>query len=180
MSSKANGRACARALGAVGATLASNVRQGGHGEVRLPGLLDALLDPWPTFQGGDALFPDPPDSFGVPPSLHRPTANEPPVGSDLVLADLARVDLFLMQEALYRLGAFYLPCQVHARAFVRQVAVSLRDTGEAVTFQHGTYPRGVVLAHLIDAQHQGDMPAVLAGEFGEQGVFGGAGATPLL
>jgi hypothetical protein len=69
-------------------------------------------------QGGDAPFPDAPDSFGVPPSLHRPTANEPPVGSDLVLADLARVDLFLMQEALYRLGAFYLPCQVHARGIL--------------------------------------------------------------
>ena len=27
---------------------------------------------------------------------------------------------------------------------------------------------GVVLAHLIDAQHQSDTPAVLAGEFGEQ------------
>jgi hypothetical protein len=156
------------------------VRKGGHGEVRLPGLLEALLDPWPTFQGGDATFPDPPDSFGVSPSLHRPTANEPPVGSDLVLADLASVDLFLMQEALYMLGAFYLPCQVHVRAFVRQVAVGVRDTGEAVAFQHGTYPRGVVLAHLIDAQHQSDMPAVLVGEFGEQGVFGGAGAAPLL
>src|SRR5215204_704721 len=142
---------------------------------RLPGLLDVLLEPWPTFQGGDAPFPDPPDSFGVPPSLHRPTVNEPPVGSDLVLADLARVDFFLMQEALYILGAFYLPRQVHARAFVRQVAVGVRDTGEAVAFQHGTYLRGVVLAHLIDAQHQSDMPAVLGGE---QGVFGGAGAAP--
>lgn len=92
----------------------------------------------------------------------------------------ARVDVFLMQEALYILGAFYLPCQVHARAFVRQVAVGVRDTAEAVAFQHGTYARGVVLAHLTDAQHQSDMPAVLAGEFGEQGVFGGAGAVPLL
>ena len=68
-------------------------------------------------------FPGPARLVRGPALAPSPNGERTPVGSDLVLADLARVDLFLMQEALYILGAFYLPRQVHARAFVRQVAV---------------------------------------------------------
>jgi hypothetical protein len=86
---------------------------------------------------------------------------------DLVLADLMWLNLLLLQEALYLFGPSRLPGQVHARAFVRQVAVSFRDAGEAVAVQHGTDFLGIVFVHLVDAQHQRDVPAVLASKIGE-------------
>src|SRR5215207_3657914 len=89
---------------------------------------------------------------GSKPSLRRPTAYEHPVRPDLVLADLVGLDLLLVQEGLYLLGASLLPGQVNTSTFVRQVAVGFRDAGEAVAFQHGTDPRGIALVHVVDAQ----------------------------
>src|SRR5215213_4245187 len=51
--------------------------------------------------------------------------------------------------------------------FVRQVAVSFRDAGEAVAVQHGTDFLSIVFVHLVDAQHQRDVPAILASKIGE-------------
>jgi hypothetical protein len=45
--------------------------------------------------------------------------------------------------------------------------VSFRDAGEAVAVQHGTDFLGIVFVHLVDAQHQRDVPAVLASKIGE-------------
>lgn len=59
---------------------------------------------------------------------------------DLVLADLVRLDLLLVEEAIYLLRTSALPGQVHARAFVCQVAVGLRDAPETVFPQAAPTP----------------------------------------
>ncbi len=130
-------------------------------------------------QRGDALFPCPPDVSGVQPPLLRPPTDEPLVRCELVLTDLAGFYHLLLQEVL-DLPLPSLPGHIHAGAFVGQVAVGLGDAAEAVVLQYGTDTRGVGLVHLVDAQHKCYAPAVLAGEFGEQGVFGGTGAAPLV
>src|SRR3712207_3471784 len=130
-------------------------------------------------QRGDAPFPCPPYVSGVQPPLPRPPTDELLVRIDLVLTDLARLYLLLVQEAS-DLPFPSLPGQVHAGAFVGQVAVGLGDAVEALVFQYGTDARGIDPVHLVDAQYQRDAPAVLAGELGEQGVLGGARAAPLV
>src|SRR5262249_48592779 len=60
---------------------------------------------------------------------------------------------------------------------VAQVAVRFGNAGEPVFLQNLSNPGRVPLAHLVDAEHQLDVNALLAGELCEKRVLGRARAT---
>jgi hypothetical protein len=78
---------------------------------------------------GDALFPNTPDVSGVQPPIPGPPTDELLVRRNLVLTDLAGLYSFLVQEVLDPPSPS-LPGQVHAGAFVGQVAVDLGDAAK--------------------------------------------------
>ena len=127
-------------------------------------------------QGRNTLFADLPHLREATTIDHirvgYPTAQEPLVKLDFVVADLGGDDSFFVKKPVDRLGRFSARTgDVDPYPFVPQIAVGFREVVKSIPLEHDAYPWGIALVHLVDPEGEYDGKVLLPGECGEQGVF---------